>query len=85
MQINLSYTAVTDTGMLAVARMSCIQDMKLVHMKHVTNECFARILMACGSLKKVKLLTALRMTLSPSVIRQIESRGTRLRWMDKPN
>ena len=67
-----------------MASMSCIQDMKLVHMKHVTDACFAKTLLACGSLKKVKLLDGLRMTLSSNVIRQITNRGTRLRWMDKP-
>jgi len=84
LQINLSYTAVTDLGMTAVANMSCIQDMKLVHMKNVTIDCFARTLLACGSLRKVKLLTGLRMTLPPEVISQLEDRGTRLRWMEKP-
>lgn len=83
-QINLSYTAVTDVGMMAVANMSCIQDMKLVHMKNVTIDCFAKTLLACGSLRKVKLLTALRITLPPDVINQLEDRGVRLRWMDKP-
>jgi F-box/leucine-rich repeat protein 2/20 len=70
--------------MMAIANMSCIQDMKLVHMRKVTVDCFARTLLACGSLKKVKLLTGLRMTLPPEVIRQLENRGTKLRWMDKP-
>lgn len=83
MQINLSYTALTDLGMTAVANMSCIQDMKLVHMKNVTSDSFARTLLACGSLKKVKLLIGLHTTLAPGVISQLENRGTRLRWMEK--
>ena len=83
MQLHLSYTAVSDLGMLAVANMSCIQDMKLVHMKNVSNECSANTLLACGSLKKVKLLTGLRMTLPSDLISQLEDRGTRLRWMVK--
>ena len=82
--MNLSYTGVTDLGMMAIASMPCIQDMKLVHMKKVTVDSYAKTLLACGSLKKVKLLTGLRMTLPPEVIRQLENRGTRLRWMDKP-
>lgn len=81
-QVNLSYTAVTDAGMMAIANMSCIQDMKLVHV-NVTSSCFARALLACGSLKKVKLLTGLRIALPSGVIRQLENRGTRLRWMEK--
>jgi F-box/leucine-rich repeat protein 2/20 len=84
LQVNLSYTAVTDLGMMAVASMSCIQDMKLVHMKHVSVGCFASTLLACGSLKKVKLLTGLRMALPAEVISELEDRGTRLRWMEKP-
>lgn len=83
MQINMSYTAVTNVGMMAIARMSCMQDMKLVHIKNVTSDCFAEALLACGSLKKVKLLTGLRMVLPTQVVKQIEDRGTRLRWMEK--
>lgn len=73
----------TDEGMMAVSRMPCIQDLKLVHMRKVTMDCYAKTLLACGSLKKVKLLTGLRMDLPSEVIRRLEKRGTRLRWMNK--
>ncbi|XP_073388497.1 uncharacterized protein [Physcomitrium patens] len=78
-------SGLSDLEMMAIASMSCIQDMKLVHMKNVTIDCFAKILLACSSLRKVTLLLRLRTTLLSEVMRHIEDRGTRLRWMQKPD
>ncbi|KAJ7546630.1 hypothetical protein O6H91_08G047700 [Diphasiastrum complanatum] len=82
--INLSYCPVSNNGLMSVAKLSCMQNMKLVHLKNVSGECFAAALLACGSLKKVKLVSYLRMVLPAGLIEEMEIRGCKMRWMEKP-
>ncbi|KAJ7553334.1 hypothetical protein O6H91_06G093900 [Diphasiastrum complanatum] len=83
-QINLSYCPVSNIGLMSVAKLSCMQNMKLVHLKNVSGDCFAAALLACGSLKKVKLVSYLRMLLPAGLIEEMELRGCKMRWMEKP-
>ncbi|BBN12882.1 F-box and leucine-rich repeat protein 2/20 [Marchantia polymorpha subsp. ruderalis] len=82
-QVNLSFSPVGDEGLAAIARLSCIQNMKLIHIKEVSIEGLSSALPACTSLKKIKLEASLRVQLSPETQRIAESRGCRLRWMGK--
>uniref|UniRef100_A0A0D6R0Q3 Uncharacterized protein n=1 Tax=Araucaria cunninghamii TaxID=56994 RepID=A0A0D6R0Q3_ARACU len=83
-QINISYCPISDEGLLALASLICLQNVKLVHLRNVTINAFAYALVACKSLKKVKLLKHLKSLLSPSIIDHLEAQGCRLRWMEKP-
>ncbi|XP_002964312.2 F-box/LRR-repeat protein 3 isoform X1 [Selaginella moellendorffii] len=84
-QINVSYCPLTNNGMMALAKLGCMQNMKLVHLKNVSMECFGNALLNCGSLKKVKLLSYVKQSLAAGVVEQLENRGCRLRCMDKPD
>lgn len=82
-QINLSYCAVTDDGLLAIAKLNRMQNMKLVHLKNVSTSGFENALLACGSLKKVKLLPSLKVRLGAEALQCVEKRGCRFRWIQK--
>jgi hypothetical protein len=41
-------------------------------------------LLACKSLKKLKLLRSLKFNLPRVLIEMLEARGCSIRWMDKP-
>lgn len=83
-QINLSYCPISDVGLSTLARLSCLQNMKLVHLKNVTVNSFASALLDCESLKKLKLFEDLKFILPRSLIECLEARGCIIRWMDKP-
>eukprot|EP01018_Ginkgo_biloba_P000376 Gb_39799 [translate_table: standard] len=83
-QINVSYCSISDAGLLALASISCLQSMKLVHLRNVSMDGFASALLACESLKKLKLLKCLKFRLPHDLIEHLEARGCSIRWMDKP-
>jgi F-box/leucine-rich repeat protein 2/20 len=83
-QINVSYCPISDVGLSTLARLSCLQNMKLVHLKNVTVNGFASALLDCESLKKLKLFEGLKFILPRSLIECLEARGCSIRWMDKP-
>ncbi|KAL2629683.1 hypothetical protein R1flu_014369 [Riccia fluitans] len=83
-EVNLSYCRITDIGLMAIARLSFIQNLKLLHLKGVSLDGLVEALFSSGALRKVKLLSSLRMVLSGLTTQAVESRGCRLRWMDKP-
>ncbi|KAH9309817.1 hypothetical protein KI387_037728, partial [Taxus chinensis] len=58
-QINLSYCPVSDVGLSALTSLPCLQNMKLVHLRNVTVNGFVSAMLACESLKKLKLLECL--------------------------
>ena len=82
-QVNLSYCPVTDRALYAVSTLRCMGNMKLVHCSHVSELGMSKALLACKGLKKVKLLGIQRSTFAPQVWEKLESRGCKLRWMDK--
>ncbi|GLJ15214.1 hypothetical protein SUGI_0248700 [Cryptomeria japonica] len=83
-QVNLSYCPVSDVGLSALASLLCLQNAKLVHLRNVTINGFISTLLACKSLKKLKLLEFLKFKLPRPLIKHLEAHGCTIRWMDKP-
>lgn len=83
-QINVSYCPISDAGFLALVNLSCLQNVNLVHLRNVSLDAFAFVLLACESLKKIKLLKQLKSLLSSNLIRHVENKGCRIRWVEKP-
>ncbi|KAL3536581.1 hypothetical protein ACH5RR_005042 [Cinchona calisaya] len=82
-QINLSYTSVTDVGLLSLASISCLQSMTILHLKGLTTSGLAAALLACGGLTKVKLQVSFKYLLSQPLIEHLEARGCIFQWRDK--
>lgn len=83
LQINLSYTSVTDVGLLSLAGISCLQNFTLLHLQGVAPQGLAAALLACGGLTKAKLHIKLRSLLPKLLIRHVEARGCLFEWRDK--
>ncbi|KAL5740284.1 hypothetical protein ACOSP7_029159 [Xanthoceras sorbifolium] len=82
-QINLSYSSVTDVGLLSLASISCLQSLTILHMKGLTPSGLAAALLACGGLTKVKLQTSFKFLLPQPLFEHLEARGCVLQWRDK--
>ncbi|KAL5133220.1 F-box/LRR-repeat protein 3 [Glycine soja] len=82
-QINLSYSSVTDVGLLSLANISCLQSFTLLHLQGLVPGGLAAALLACGGLTKVKLHLSLRSLLPELLIRHVEARGCVFEWRDK--
>lgn len=83
-QINISYCPISDVGFLALVNLSCLQNVNLVHLRTVSLDAFAFVLLGCESLKKVKLLKQLKSSLPSNLIEHVENKGCRIRWVEKP-
>lgn len=85
-QMNISDCRISDTGLRKLlSSLRYLQDAKLVHLKYVSKQGWEFALMACSDkLKKVKLLSELRHVVSPFVLRLLQARGCRIRWIHKP-
>ncbi|XP_068668905.1 F-box/LRR-repeat protein 3 [Aristolochia californica] len=83
-QINLSYCSVTDVGLLALASISYLQNMTILHLRGLTPNGLAVALLACGGLTKVKLHSAFKPLLAQTLINHMEARGCTFHWRDKP-
>ncbi|KAL7248646.1 hypothetical protein ACSBR2_003399 [Camellia fascicularis] len=82
-QINLSYSSVTDVGLLSLASISCLQTMTILHLKELTPSGLAAALLACGGLTKVKLLASFKSLLPRPLFEHLEARGCVFQWRDK--
>ncbi|KAK4833719.1 hypothetical protein QYF36_009963 [Acer negundo] len=82
-QINLSYSSVTDVGLLSLASISCLQSLTILHVKGLTPRGLAAALLACGGLTKVKLQASFKYLLPQPLFEYIEARGCVLQWRDK--
>ncbi|XP_027334595.1 F-box/LRR-repeat protein 3 isoform X1 [Abrus precatorius] len=82
-QINLSYSSVTDVGLLSLASISCLQSFTVLHLQGLVPGGLAAALLACGGLTKVKLHLSLRSLLPELLIRHVEARGCVFEWRDK--
>ncbi|KAI4365541.1 hypothetical protein MLD38_021518 [Melastoma candidum] len=82
-QINLSYTSVTDVGLLSLASVSCLQSMTILHLKGLTASGLAAALLACGGLTKVKLQMSFRSMLPHPLLNHLEGRGCTFHWRNK--
>ncbi|KAK8596569.1 hypothetical protein V6N12_065054 [Hibiscus sabdariffa] len=82
-QINLSYCSVTDVGLVALASLSRLQNMTILHLAGLTPNGLAAALLACRALTKVKLHASFRPLLSQSILGYIEAHGCIFHWRDK--
>ncbi|KAM0061321.1 putative leucine-rich repeat domain superfamily, F-box-like domain superfamily [Helianthus debilis subsp. tardiflorus] len=82
-QINLSYSSVTDVGLLYLASLGCLQSLTILHMDGLTPSGLAAALLGCGGLAKVKLQSSFRTLLPRSVLENLEARGCVFQWRDK--
>ncbi|KAA8549474.1 hypothetical protein F0562_001158 [Nyssa sinensis] len=82
-QINLSYCSVTDVGLLALASISHLQNMTILHVSGLTLNGLAAALLACGGLTKVKLHASFKASLPKSLLNHMEARGCVFQWRDK--
>ncbi|KAK9735487.1 hypothetical protein RND81_04G208700 [Saponaria officinalis] len=81
-QLNLCESAISDVALLMVmTNLICLQDAKLVNLSRVSARGFELSLRAGGvRLKKVKLNTSLKFTLSRDILHFLWSRGCKIRW-----
>ncbi|GLT89358.1 hypothetical protein SLE2022_073430 [Rubroshorea leprosula] len=82
-QINLSYSSVTDVGLLYLASISCLQNITILHLKGLTPNGLAAALLACRGLTKVKLQSAFKWSLPQPIFQHLEARGCIFQWRDK--
>ncbi|XP_059668097.1 F-box/LRR-repeat protein 3 [Cornus florida] len=82
-QINLSYSSVTDVGLLALASISCLQSITILHLKNLTPSGLTAALLACGRLTKVKLHASFKSLLPKPLLQHLEARGCVFQWRDK--
>ena len=84
-QVNLSFcSSITDASLSALARMSCLHKLNLVHCSSLTMPGLQAALAAAAGLRKVKLLLSWGPRLEPSHVAVLEQRDCRFRWMEKP-
>ncbi|XP_059296709.1 F-box/LRR-repeat protein 3-like [Lycium ferocissimum] len=83
-QINLSYTSVTDVGLLSLASISGLQNMTILHLKGLSPGGLGAALLACGGLTKVKLQTSFKSLLPQPLLQHLEVRGCVFQWREKP-
>lgn len=83
LQINLSYSSVTDVGLLTLASFSCLQSLTILHLRGLTPSGLGATLLACGGLTKVKLHASIKTMLPQPLIQYLEFRGCSFQWRDK--
>ncbi|KAK4582280.1 hypothetical protein RGQ29_025452 [Quercus rubra] len=82
-QINLSYSSVTDVGLLSLASISCLHTLTILHLKGLTPSGLAASLLACGGLTKVKLHASFKSLLPQAIFEHLEARGCLFQWREK--
>ncbi|KAL3617435.1 hypothetical protein CASFOL_037756 [Castilleja foliolosa] len=82
-QINLSYSSVTDVGLLSLASISCLQNITILHLEGLTPIGLVAALLACGGLTKVKLHSSLKPLLPQRLFDHLEARGCTFQWRAK--
>ncbi|PON94364.1 F-box domain containing protein [Trema orientale] len=82
-QINLSYTAVTDAGLLKLASIGCLQSLTILHLDGLTPSGLATALLACEGLTKVKLQASFKSLIPQPLLKHLEGRGCVFQWRDK--
>ncbi|KAK9279690.1 hypothetical protein L1049_013370 [Liquidambar formosana] len=82
-QINLSYCSVTDIGLLALASITHLQNMTILHLTGLSPKGLTAALLACGGLTKVKLHTCFKPLLPQSLLNHMEACGCVFQWRNK--
>lgn len=77
---------ISDVGIFVlVAKLRCLEDVKVAHLPRVTAHGFERALRAgWDRLKKVKLELKFQHLLSPKLLHTLLARGCRIKWIEKP-
>ena len=83
LQINLSYTKVTDVGLLTLATISCLQSLTILHKIGLTHGGIATALLSFGGLTKAKLHFYFKSLLPEPLLKHLETRGCVFQWRDK--
>lgn len=74
----------TDVGVLALARISCLQVIIMLHLCGMSPNGLSMALLMSGSLMKVKLHASFKPLISPILIERVELRGCMFQWLNKP-
>uniref|UniRef100_A0A5B7BSV4 Putative RNI-like superfamily protein isoform 3 n=1 Tax=Davidia involucrata TaxID=16924 RepID=A0A5B7BSV4_DAVIN len=82
-QIKLSYCSVTDAGLLALASITSLKSMSILHVAGLTSNGLAAALLTCRGLTDVKLHTSFRASLRKSLLRSMEAWGCVFHWKYK--
>lgn len=82
-QINMSYTSITDVGLISLANIRCLQSMIILHVKGLSPRGLAAALLACGGLTKVKLHLSFKSLLPQPLFDHLEARGCVFLWREK--
>ncbi|CAA0836241.1 F-box/LRR-repeat protein 3 [Striga hermonthica] len=82
-QINLSYSSVTDVGLLSLASISCLQSLTVLHLEGLTPIGLCAALLACGGITKVKLHSSFKPLLPQRFFHHLEARGCTFQWRAK--
>ncbi|KAL2317408.1 hypothetical protein Fmac_031284 [Flemingia macrophylla] len=82
-QIKLSYCSVTDLGLIALASISCLQNLSIFHVEGLTSNGLVAFLLASQSLIKVKLHACFESLIPHQIKKYMEARGCVLLWRDK--
>ncbi|CAH9103229.1 unnamed protein product [Cuscuta europaea] len=82
-EINLSYTSVTDLGLLSLASISSLQSMTAVQLKGLSLSALAASLFACGGLTNVKLSSSFKSVFPQPLLDHLQVRGCAVQWSDK--
>ncbi|KAK7300856.1 hypothetical protein RJT34_11707 [Clitoria ternatea] len=82
-QIKMSYSSVTDMGLIALASISCLQYISIFNLEGLTSNGLAAVLLACQNLTKVKLNTSFKSLLPQHILEYMEARGCVLIWREK--
>ncbi|EXB54275.1 hypothetical protein L484_014008 [Morus notabilis] len=82
-QINLSYSAVTEVGLLTLASIGCLQSLTILHLDGLSPSGLATALLTCEGLTKVKLQASFKLSLPQPLLKHLEARGCVFQWRDK--
>lgn len=82
-QINLSYSSVTDLGLLSLASLSCLQHLTVLHTNRLTPSGVGVALLANNSLTKVKLHALFQALLPERLLKHLQARGCTFEWRQK--
>ncbi|KAL1811272.1 hypothetical protein ACET3Z_021337 [Daucus carota] len=82
-KINLSYSSVTDVGLLTLANFSCLQSLTILHLKGLTPSGLGTTLLACEELTKVNLHVSFRTLFPRLLIKYLETCGCSFQWREK--
>ncbi|KAL8504921.1 hypothetical protein ACS0TY_016207 [Phlomoides rotata] len=82
-QINLSYTSVTDVGLLTLASIGCLQAITILHFAGLTPNGLADALLACSGLTKIEAPASFKSSIPERLLKHLKARGSTFIWSYK--